>query len=381
MKPALQFFWFALVMSVMFTTCLWWNIHQQNIDNKYVQMRFNSPVIDLKKFKINFTSIKTEKKTIEDSLPTQLPIRKDKFQYIGNMSTKSESKLNISTMFMKPWKHNISNLQQLRSDFKKTVHTELILSQRNVNISQTFKFFLGRGSINISEEFYKLLLKDSPESNVGGYKRCAIVGNGGILNGSKCGKEIDEADFVIRCNAPPINGFQEDAGVKSNLTTVNPSIIQTRYGYARTHAQQSKFIEKMKEYNNYIWFPSFTTSWIYKMVVRINKALNTNVTSVNLVHGNPNHFKETRVFWSNMGIRNRISTGFYITTAALMFCDEVHLYGFWPFSTDIHNRPTSYHYYEDVKLKRVVHAFNKEFDELATLHSKGILQLHVDDCY
>ncbi|KAK2893354.1 alpha-N-acetylgalactosaminide alpha-2,6-sialyltransferase 2-like [Channa argus] len=44
--------------------------------------------------------------------------------------------------------------------------------------------------------------------------RCAVVGNGGILRGSKQGKNIDSHDFVFRVNGAVISGFEEDVGTK-----------------------------------------------------------------------------------------------------------------------------------------------------------------------
>ncbi|XP_042360488.1 alpha-N-acetylgalactosaminide alpha-2,6-sialyltransferase 2-like [Plectropomus leopardus] len=44
--------------------------------------------------------------------------------------------------------------------------------------------------------------------------RCAVVGNGGILRGSRQGKNIDNHDFVFRLNGAVIKGFEEDVGTK-----------------------------------------------------------------------------------------------------------------------------------------------------------------------
>ncbi|CAI9596483.1 unnamed protein product [Staurois parvus] len=47
--------------------------------------------------------------------------------------------------------------------------------------------------------------------------RCAVVGNGGILNGSRVGKEIDSHDYVFRVNGAITAGFEKDVGNRTSF--------------------------------------------------------------------------------------------------------------------------------------------------------------------
>ncbi|XP_076837800.1 alpha-N-acetylgalactosaminide alpha-2,6-sialyltransferase 2-like [Brachyhypopomus gauderio] len=59
----------------------------------------------------------------------------------------------------------------------------------------------------------RLFERKSPDQCV----RCAVVGNGGILNGSGQGKAIDSHDYVFRVNGAIIKGFEEDVGTKTSF--------------------------------------------------------------------------------------------------------------------------------------------------------------------
>uniref|UniRef100_A0A3B3TK27 alpha-N-acetylgalactosaminide alpha-2,6-sialyltransferase n=1 Tax=Poecilia latipinna TaxID=48699 RepID=A0A3B3TK27_9TELE len=62
---------------------------------------------------------------------------------------------------------------------------------------------------------YKPLLLPKPGGD--GCVHCAVVGTGGILNGSKMGTEIDAHDYVFRMNGAVINGYEEDVGTKTSV--------------------------------------------------------------------------------------------------------------------------------------------------------------------
>ncbi|XP_032067716.1 alpha-N-acetylgalactosaminide alpha-2,6-sialyltransferase 1 isoform X2 [Thamnophis elegans] len=46
---------------------------------------------------------------------------------------------------------------------------------------------------------------------------CAVVGNGGILNNSRMGKEIDSHDYVFRVSGAVIKGYEKDVGTRTSF--------------------------------------------------------------------------------------------------------------------------------------------------------------------
>ncbi len=80
----------------------------------------------------------------------------------------------------------------------------------------------------------------------------------------------------------------------------------------------------------------------------------------------------------------RPSTGLLMYTMATRFCDEIYLYGFWPFPKDGNGNPVKYHYYDELRYryfsKAGPHRMPLEFKTLKRLHSKGALKLTTSKC-
>lgn len=96
---------------------------------------------------------------------------------------------------------------------------------------------------------------------------------------------------------------------------------------------------------------------------------------------NPDYLYNVSLFWRSQGLRAaRLSTGILMVSLALELCENVHLYGFWPF--DVHPydfKDLSNHYYDNQKVTSL-HAMPAEFKLLLQLHSKGVLRMNLGDC-
>ncbi len=86
----------------------------------------------------------------------------------------------------------------------------------------------------------------------------------------------------------------------------------------------------------------------------------------------PTNLKKLDRFWKGLGLKEkRLSTGFMSVNIALELCDDVYLYGFWPFDISLNRQTFQHHYFNNKPPKPFVHTMPEEFVHLLQLHSQG----------
>lgn len=280
-----------------------------------------------------------------------------------------------------PWKANITQKEHYRVELHSCCNAtdDLILTKKNTALGQNITYDGERRKRVVDNSLLEMFPESIPWRTGGLLGRCAVVGNGGILKNSSCGSQINKADFVIRLNLAPIN-VSTDVGKKTNLITANPTQILRGYRNLKNHPEP--LADKMSNYGNPpLIMPAFSFAFCTRVSLQVRQVLRTVHPQQEVAYFNPNYLWDLHRYWRRRGHRAaRLSSGLMLASIALELCEEVHLYGFWPFNFDLSQKALPHHYYDNVGPHGGLHSMPREFIQLLNMHSNGAISLHIGKC-
>eukprot|EP00057_Strongylocentrotus_purpuratus_P021059 XP_011675533.1 PREDICTED: CMP-N-acetylneuraminate-poly-alpha-2,8-sialyltransferase-like [Strongylocentrotus purpuratus] len=223
-------------------------------------------------------------------------------------------------------------------------------------------------------------------------KSCALVGNSGILLNSHCGEVIDEADVIIRMNLAVFgNEYSSAVGSRVSIMTINALQIKELVSCFEKSAKNetkngtiSKYLSKLQPRCNSLidrlrllksdnvimpargYFPQ-----LVDMLPFLRRQFNLNFR----VSYNP---KDLITVSKRLWHFNSPSTGLGVYTAATQLCEEITLYGFYPFHEDPFNRKILHHYYEPkakINYTSNCHEMPEEYRFLLELDRQGAIRM------
>ncbi|XP_034564272.1 alpha-N-acetylgalactosaminide alpha-2,6-sialyltransferase 1-like isoform X2 [Notolabrus celidotus] len=226
-----------------------------------------------------------------------------------------------------------------------------------------------------------------------GCVRCAVVGTGGILNGSKMGKEIDDHDYVIRMNGAVIKGHEEDVGNRTSVyvhtahSMTSSRYLFKKYGYTSAPADEGiKYVMIPEGLRDYQWM----TGLLKRERVAAGPFRNSRpwtyyggqfderrfyVLHPDFLRYTKNRFLKSRNLNARYWAIVRPTNGAFAIFTALHTCDIVSAYGFM---TEDYKKYNNY-YFETGKTHVVFfsnHDYNLEKDTWKKLHNTKVMKLY-----
>ncbi|XP_051061667.1 alpha-2,8-sialyltransferase 8F [Phodopus roborovskii] len=339
---------------------------------------------------VDLSLICLEVVTYLDEKPPQLTDKCKNLQYsLKSLSNKTrgyseDDYLQIITNIQKcPWRRQAQEYENFRAKLASCCDAVqyFVVSQNNTPVGTNLSYEAeSKKQIPIRENIFHMFPVSQPFVGYP-YNQCAVVGNGGILNKSLCGAEIDKSDFVFRCNLPPITGnASEDVGRKTNLVTVNPSIITLKY--KNLNEKKERFLKDISNYGDtFLLLPAFSYRVNTGISFKVYQTLKESKVRQKVLFFHPRYLRHLALFWKTKGVTAyRLSTGLMIASIAIELCENVKLYGFWPFSKTVEKIPLSHHYYDNKLPKRGFHQMPKEYSQMLQLHMGGVVKLHFGKC-
>ncbi|KAJ8246427.1 hypothetical protein GJAV_G00267620 [Gymnothorax javanicus] len=259
-----------------------------------------------------------------------------------------------------------------------------------------YNFSVVKESVKLIPDLKDFQLLPVPKTEKEGCIRCAVVGTGGILNGSRKGKEIDSHDYVFRMNGAVLKGFEEDVGNKTSvyvhtahsLTSVRYTL--KKYGFTGIPADEGiKYVFIPEGLRDYYWLEGLMKKdKVPGGQYRNSRPLNYYPPSYNesrfyVVH--PDFLRYVRIrFMLSKQLAGphwkfyRPTNGAFTMFLALHSCDIVDAYGF---ITEDHKKYNNYYYERDSSKKTKVifyinHDYNLEIKLWKKLHDTNIIKLY-----
>ncbi|XP_048222849.1 alpha-N-acetylgalactosaminide alpha-2,6-sialyltransferase 1 [Perognathus longimembris pacificus] len=224
---------------------------------------------------------------------------------------------------------------------------------------------------------------------------CAVVGNGGILNNSRMGREIDGHDYVFRLSGALLRGYERDVGTRTSFYgftafSLTQSLLALgargfRHVPVGADVHYLHFLEGSRDYE---WLDALllnetlgkkTLPWfrrrpqeVFPEALRLDRYFLLHPDFLRYVK---NRFLRSKTLDTARWRIYRPTTGALLLLTALHLCDKVSAYGF---ITQGHER-FSGHYY-DKTWKQLIfyvnHDFPLERKVWKQLHDEGIIWLY-----
>ncbi|XP_072043385.1 CMP-N-acetylneuraminate-poly-alpha-2,8-sialyltransferase-like isoform X2 [Amphiura filiformis] len=311
------------------------------------------------------------------------------------------------------WILNGRYMQSTTTNVRKNLHSKVTASREHVQISwnitalrdersrlleilpvrRSLRAFFKKGKKDNYSDLTKMrsvnLCNCSTDLSFGiltrQFNTCAVVGNGGILKNSRCGKEIDSMDFVLRFNMAALKGYTDDVGFNTTIMSINTEGIGWMIGNL---TNGTDLLRKAEMQENLYCLPANSILWYMKHTKTSRGYLRA---MYDILH-RTKHKKGPRLAFAAADLVvptekiwniSRPTSGLIGLTFATAICNRISLYGFYPFYKDESNKSLYNHYYDTAQFNFTsdsVHAYNYEYSLLSELNRTGAIRLVTSPC-